>query len=81
MSGRATVRASFNEIFALLPNGRQDPNAACGTPHLSLNTDGHENLLWTGAKAYYRKGGIWLFSGYSANNSDINKLFYGDIYQ
>jgi len=33
-----------------------------------------EILAYTGAKLYYKGGGWWLISGYSADNNDVDRL-------
>lgn len=40
-----------------------------------LNTNiGEANLVFTGAKAYYRGGGWWAISGYSSSGEDVDKV-------
>lgn len=38
--------------------------------------DGNEILTITGAKAYWRGGGWWVFSGYAWDGRDTKELLY-----
>ena len=50
------AHVTFTVIIGLLSYG------------MELNTNGNENLLYNGAKAYYRGGGWWRIRGYSSKD-------------
>ena len=59
------AHVTFAVIIGLLAYGRE------------LNTNGSENLLYNGSKAYYCGGGWWRIRGYSTKDIPEIKIAIG----